>query len=332
MVSQAYVAPFLTPLVALTGAVLLAAPLSAAEPPSAEEIVTGLRAVAGNPPNVRASNAKGACVGGNFTPSAEAAGLSKASMFAGTVPVTARFAMGGGNPRIADTTKAASRGFSMRFEGAGADTSLVMVSTPIFFARTPEQMMGFITARLPGADGKPDAAKISAFSAANPETTRQTAYLNARPVPASWAGANYWAVTVYTLTNARGEATTVKFKAVPTAGELTLTDDEVKAKPANFYADDLRDRLAKAPVTFDLTAIVGQPGDPTGDNTAAWPEDRRTVKLGTAAVARIVPDATCTAFTFDPVPLPDGLAGPKDDPLFEIRSPTYAISLSGRQD
>jgi catalase len=28
--------------------------------------------------------------------------------------------------------------------------------------------------------------------------------------------------------------------------------------------------------------------------------------------------------------LPDGVAGPKDDPLFEIRSPAYAISLSRR--
>ena len=319
------------PLCAAT-ALLLAAQTSAAEEASPEAIVSGLRAVAGNPPGVRASNAKGVCVKGGFTPAADATALSKAPMFAQPTPITARFAMGGGNPRIADTTKAATRGFSMRFEHAGGETSLVQISAPVFVARTPEQMLGFVTARLPGPDGKPDADKVKAFSAANPETTRQAAWLTARPVPASFAGVSYWAVTVYTLTNARGETAKVKFKSVPTAGDLTLTDDEIKAKPADFYADELRDRLGRGPATFDLVAILAQPGDALNDSTATWPEEsRRAAKLGTVAVAEIVPDSVCNAFTFDPVVVPDGMAGQADDPLFEIRSPAYAVSLSGRQ-
>ena len=52
--------------------------------------------------------------------------------------------------------------------------------------------------------------------------------------------------------------------------------------------------------------------------------------LGTVAIADIVPDATCNAFTFDPTNVPAGMAGPADDPLWDIRSPTYAISLSRR--
>lgn len=318
------------PMLAAVATLLLACPPAVAQDAGPEAIVDGLKALVGNPPNVRASNAKGTCVSGRFTPAAEAAGLSKAPFFAQPTPVTARFAMGGGNPRIADTVKAASRGFSMRFEHPGAETSLVMVSTPMFFAKTPEQIMGFINARLPGANGQADPEKVKAFSAANPETLRQSAWLNARPVPASFAGVNYWAVTVYTLTNAKGEAATVKFKAVPTAGDLTLTDDEVKAKPASFYADELKERLGKGPATFDLVAILGQPGDPTTDNTATWPDDRRTVTLGRVAIAEIVPDATCNAFTFDPVNRPAGMAGQADDPLFDIRSPAYAISLSRR--
>ena len=168
--------------------------------------------------------------------------------------------------------------------------------------------------------------------AANPETTRQAAWLNAHAVPASFAGVDYWAVHAYTLTNGRGEATIAKLKAVPAAGQLGLTEDELKTKPDSFYADELQERLRKGPAAFDLVAILAEAGDPTTDVTATWPEDqRKTVKLGTITIAAVEPDASCDASTFDPVvDLPEGVAGPKNDPMFEIRSPAYAISLSRR--
>jgi catalase len=297
-----------------------------------QAIVDGQFALGGNHAKVRASGAKGVCVKGSFTPTAEAATLSKAPHFAKPVPVTARFSMGGSNPKISDKTKPVTRGFSMRFSDPSGDMALVLISAPVFGTRTPQQLLEGISVRLPGPDGKPDAEKVKAFVAANPETTRQAAWLNARPVPASFAGVDYWGVHAYTLTNARGEATVAKLKTVPAAGQLGLTDDEAKAKPDSFYADELSERLRKGPATFDLVAILAEAGDPTADATATWPEEsRKTVKLGTIAIAAVEPDATCDAATFDPVvELPDGVAGPKDDPMFEIRSPAYAISLSRR--
>ena len=322
---------FILPFCAVTALLLTVRPATAEEA-TPEAIVSGLRAVAGNPPGVRASNAKGTCVTGRFTPTAEAAALSKAPIFASPTPITARMAIGGGNPRIADATKGVARGFSMRFEYNGGETFLVLISAPVFGSSTPEQMLASIKANTPGPDGQRDPAKVKAFADANPNTLRQSAWLNSRPVPASFAGVNYWAVQAYTLTNTKNENTVIKFKAVPTAGELNLSDEEAKAKPANFLADVLKERLTKSPVTFDLMAIIGQAGDVTNDSTAMWPEDsRRSVKLGTIAVAEIVPNATCDAFTFDPVVLPDGMAGPADDTLFEIRSPAYAVSITARQ-
>ena len=51
----------------------------------------------------------------------------------------------------------------------------------------------------------------------------------------------------------------------------------------------------------------------------------------TLAIAAPEPAATCDAATFDPVvELPEGVAGPAEDPMFAIRSPTYAISLTRR--
>ena len=308
-----------------------AAPASA-QTVDPEAIVNAMFTLSGNHAKVRAGGAKGVCVEGSFTPSSEAASLSKAPHFAKTVPVTARFSMFGGNPNISDKTKPVTRGFAVRFGDPSGDMVFVFISAPMFGSRTPQQVLEGIRARLPGADGKPDAEKIRAFQAANPETGRQAAWLNARPVPASYAGADYWAVHAYTLTNAHGEAKVARLKAVAAAGQLGLGDEELKAKRDSFYVDELTERLAHGPARFEFVAILGEATDPTNDVTATWPEEsRKLIKLGTIAITALEPNATCDAATFDPVVnLPDGVAGPANDPMFAIRSPVYAISLSRR--
>lgn len=327
----------LIPLVASLSLVASWGTASAQTPAPAQEvdtqaIVDALFKAGGSQANVRGSGAKGVCVKGTFTPSAEAPGLSKAPHFAKPLPMTARFSMGGSNPKVSDKAKPVTRGFSMRIADPSGDMVFVFISAPVFGTRTPQQLLDFATVRAPGPDGKPDAEKIKAFGAANPETTRQAAWLNARPVPASYAGVDYWGVHAYTLTDAQGKATVAKLKTVAAAGQLGLGDDEAKAKPDAFYADELTERLAKGPASFDLVAILGEPGDPTGDPTVMWPEEnRKSVKLGTLAITALEPAATCDGATFDPVvDLPAGVAGPTDDPMFAIRSPAYAISLSRR--
>lgn len=310
---------------------LATAPASAqlAEP-SAEAIVDALNTIFGKQ-KARASHAKGQCVTGTFTPSAEAVALSKSPNFAKPVPVLARFSMGGGNPKIPDATKAAVRALAFKFDPDGKSSEFAFVNAPVQFAKNPAQMLGFLQARFPAADGKPDPAKIKAFADANPETTTQGKWLAGKPVPASYAGVSYWGVHAYTLTNAKGEKSVVKFKLVPAAGESGLSDDEAKAKPADFLVDELKGRLDKAPASFDLVAILGEAGDPTNDATAMWPEDKRkTVKLGSLAIAALADNTKCDAGIFDPTNLADGISGPKEDPLFEIRSPAYAVSLSRR--
>ena len=296
------------------------------------DIVDALFKVSGNHRGMRASGAKGVCVKGAFTPSPEAPGLSKAPHFTRSVPMTMRFSMGGGNPNISDKTKPTTRGFAMEFEDPSGPMVFYFVSAPVFSTKTPRQLLDFVTVRLPGLDGRPDPEKIRAFATANPETTRQAAWLNARPVPASFAGVDYWGVQAYTLTNGAGGATIAKLKAVAGAGPLGLTDDELKAKPDSFYADELKERLGKGPVTFDFVAVLGEPGDPTGDSTAMWPEEnRRTARLGTIAITALEANAACDEKTTDPVlDLPEGVAGPANDPMFAIRSPAYAISRTRR--
>src|ERR1700694_786429 len=206
------------------GAALIAAAAEEAQP---EDLVNALNGVFGKHAGKRAAHAKGICLKGNFTPTAEAATLSKAPHFAGPVPVTARFSLGGGNPVASDKQKDNTRGLAVHFDlGKGNTTDLVMISVPVFVAKTPEQFVALLKTVAPGPDGKQDADKIAAFFKANPESTRQSTWLKARPVPASYASADYYGVHAFTLTNDKGEKRVVKWKAVPVKSEPGLSEED----------------------------------------------------------------------------------------------------------
>ena len=153
------------------------------------------------------------------------------------------------------------------------------------------------------------------------------------PVPASYAGVDYFGVPAFTFTNAAGEETLVKYHLIPEAGDLGLTPDEAKAKGPDFYADELKERLAKGSVVFDLVAIMGKKGDSTNDSTLRWDDEdnRATTPLGRISIEAIVPEATCDAGIFLPANVTDGITGPADDPIFAARSPAYIVSFTRRQ-
>lgn len=299
-----------------------------AEQPTPVDLVDALNGVFGKHPGDRAAHTKGICLTGTFTPSADAPKLSKAPHFAKEVPVTARFSLGGGNPQAPDNAQDNVRGLAVKFDlGNGASTDIVTISAPVFFVQTPELFVEFLK-----TIGSGDQDKIKAFFAAHPESTRQNAWLTSHPVPASYAGVGYWGVHAFTFTNEAGEAALVKYKLIPEAGELGLTPEEAQAKGPDFYAAELKDRLAKSPASFDLVAIMGKTGDQTSDPTLRWDDEdnRPTTPLGKITIAAIAPDATCNAFSFLPGNVVDGVAGPADDPVFQARSPAYIVSLTRR--
>jgi catalase len=314
-------------------AIGLAAPASAQD--NTQAIVDTMYTLAGKPKN-RASGGKGQCFTGTFEPSAEARALSKSAIFTKTSKVTARLSVGGGNQKVADGARGPNRGLSFRIdEGGPGQTEFVMVNAPMNFVKTPEQMLAFLQARLPGADGKPDADKIKAFTEANPETTLQAKYLASKPIPGSWVGVSYYGIHGYTLTNAAGANQVVKFKMAPLGGDVNLTDDEAKAKPADYLVKELTDRLAAGkPAGFDMLAIMGRAGDATNNATQLWADEetRPTTKLGTLRITALEKNETCDGAIFAPTILADGIAGPKDDPLFAIRTPAYAISITNRSN
>jgi catalase len=301
----------------------------AQQPTTAADLVDALNGLFGKHADARAAHTKGICLSGKFTPSAEAPKLSKAAHFAKEVPIRARFSLGGGDPKAPDNAQDNVRGLAVKFDlGNGASTDIVTISAPMFFAKTPELFVELLKTVATG-----DKDKINAFFAAHPDSARQNAWLMSHPVPASYAGVDYYGVHAFTFTNAAGDKTLVKYHLIPEAGELGLTSDEAKAKGSDFYGDELKARLAKGPVLFDLVAVMGNKDDPTNDPTQLWnDEDKRpTTPLGKISIDAIVPDATCDAGIFLPGNVTDGITGPSDDPIFAARSPAYIVSFTRRK-
>jgi catalase len=235
--------------------------------------------------------------------------------------------MGGGAPNASNAQKDNVRGISLHFDlGNGNTTDLLMISAPVFNAKDPDQFLALLT-----AVASKHKEKIGAFFKANPNSTQQAAWLNARPVPASYATVNYWGIHAFTFTNAEGKKQVIKYKALPVGGEVGLSDEEAKAKDADFYRPELKERLAKGPAQFTLTAILGEPGDPTDDPTKLWPEDqRKSVPLGTISITGFEDDKTCDAGIFDPTNVVDGIEGPENDQIFPMRSAAYGVSFARR--
>jgi len=295
-------------------------------------IVEALKAVAGNPPKVRASFAKGWCVRGTYTPSDRAGEVTRSQSFTKPSRVLARFSVGGGNPAVADTNNLVLRGFSFKLGDDDHRSDILVESAPVHFARTLDQMQAFLAARIPGPDGKPDMARVKAFSAANPETLNQANYIAARPLPGSLAGTTYWGVHSFPATNAANETRFIKFRVVPAGGEITLSEDEARTKPSDFLRDELARRIATGNVRFNVMALLDRPGDPTMDVTIRWPdEDRRDeVRLGTVVITGFEPDEACDGSIFNPANLAEGI-GPPPDEIFAARRAAYTISLAKRR-
>jgi catalase len=295
-------------------------------------IIDVLKAVAGNPPKARASFAKGRCVRGTYVPSDRAKEITKSQSFTKPSRVLARFSVGGGNAKVADTNNLVLRGFSFRLGDDDHRSDILVQSAPVHFAKTLDQMLAFLKARIPGPDGKPDMEKVRAFSAANPETLHQANYMAMRALPGSFAGTTYWGVHAFPATNSKGETRFIKFKIAPVGGDVTLSDDEAKSKSADFLHDDLDDRIAAGDVRLNVMALLDRPGDPTMDVTIRWPDEdtRETIRLGTIVITGVEENEACDASIFDPANLAAGIGYPPDE-IFAARRAAYTISLAKRR-
>lgn len=303
-----------------------------AEEATPEGLVNALNGVFGVHKGARAVHAKGTVLHGTFTAAPEAGALSKAPQFqpGASVPVVVRFSNFAGVPTLADNDGHASpRGMAIKFQlPDGSESDLVTHSFNGFPVATADEFQALLIAL---GSSKPDTPKptpLETFLEAHPIAK---AFLTSpKPNPESYATLPYFGVNSFKFTNEDGNSTFIRYQVVPVAGEHYLSDDASKAASANYLSDEIKSRIKTAPAEFELVAQIAQDGDKIEDPSIAWPESRKTVKLGTISLtASDGDDAANPSLVFMPNALPDGIEAA--DPMVDIRSGTYAVSLSRRQ-
>ena len=282
-------------------------------------------------PGFRPAHARGTMLTGTFTPSPDAALLTRAPHIArDSTPVTARFSNSTGLTQIPDNDPNANpRGLAIRFNLAEhVHTDIISHSTDGFPTRTGEEFLEFLQAAASSGPSQPSPTPIEAFLANHPKAL---AFVQTpKPSPSSFARESYFGVTAMRFTNKDGANRHGRYRIMPDAGTEHLDDATVKTKDANYLFDELTERIAKGPISFQILVQVANDTDIVDDATVHWPEERPLVDLGRIVLTALVAENAREQkkIIFDPIPRVDGI-DPSDDPLLELRAAIYL--LSGRR-
>ena len=276
----------------------------------------------------RRNHSKGICFTGTFAANGVGTALSTAQMFAiGTYPVTGRFNLAVADPKAEDGS-ARVHGLSLRVRTPdGREWRAAMIDAPFFPVATPQAFYELQVASARKED--PDAMKH--FAAAHPEIGAFVAWASTAPFTSSYAENRYNGLNSFVFTNAQGHDATVRWSFEPAATPVNVPANELKLRDADFLAKDITERVARTPQRWTMTVAVANPGDPTDDPSKAWPDERRTIDVGTLAVQKIEPEADgpCRDLNFDPTVLPAGMRT-SDDPFPAARSAAYSVSYNRR--
>ncbi|HXW89575.1 MAG TPA: catalase family peroxidase [Terriglobales bacterium] len=283
-------------------------------------------------PGFRPAHAKGTLLMGRFTPSRDAASLSRAPhLNLESTAVTARFSDSTGIPLIPDNDPNASpRGMAIRFHlAAHVHTDIIAHSTDAFPTRTGEEFLEFLRAIAASRDpSTPHPTPVEAFLGTHPKAL---VFVQApKPVPSSFARETFFGITAMRFTNRDGISRYGRYRIVPEAGNDFLDQATAAARGANFLFEELAKRTASGPVKFQILVQLADDGDIVNDATIQWSQDRSLLELGSVVLTEPVRDNAEEQRTiiFDPIPRVDGI-DPTDDPLLELRAAIYL--LSGRR-
>jgi catalase len=281
----------------------------------------------------RALHAKGTLCTAAFTPTAEAAQLSRAAHFAATASrAHVRFSNGSGVVG-ADYAPREGRGMAVKIYLAdGSTTDIVAVTLPAFFVRTPEDFLEFVRARRPDpATGEPDPDRIGAFVTEHPESLTALGAVLSSPPTDSYLSCAYNAIHTFLFEDASGNVRPGRYHLEPQAGVETIAPEDAAGRSADHLQDDLRDRLDAAAVVFELSVSLANADDVLDDATVAWPDDRERVTLGHLEISGLATDRERDGdvLVFDPTRVSDGI-GLSNDPILHFRHDAYAESVLRR--
>ena len=296
--------------------------------------VSIIEKVGGAKPGFRRAHARGLVVRGTFQACDEARSLSKAEHFQGDpVPCMVRFSNASGNPCAPDRTSpdvGRVLGMAIRFGlPSGGAATWAAINIPVFPARTPEEFIGLTQAQAPGKDGKPKFLRVLWHVVRHIHIIASVKFIKALKPTGSFALESYHGIHTYYLVDAAGKRNPFRYHWI------SRTDDdadagEIKGRPDQYLLNEIRARLGKGPVSWDLTAQFPAPGDELNDPSVQWPEDRPKTVLGRLTLDRVHEDqASVEGLVFDPTNVPPGVEL-SDDPILKFRPLAYGVSFDRR--
>jgi len=303
---------------------------SAADAPLTTQIVDAFNKIYGSHPGFRANHAKGVVVQGTFKATPEAAKLSRAAIFNGSViPVTVRFSDSGGLPTVADGSPGANpHGMAIKYHlPGGSSTDMVINSLKFFPVASGEEFRDLLVAISESAPESPKPTKLDQFKASHPAVDKAFATV---ATPSSFADEEYYGIDAFLLVDKAGHKQAVRYQMVPEQ-VVHLKPEEASKKSPDFLVDDLPKRIARKQVVFHLKAQLASADDQTKDPSQPWPDTRKVVELGTLTLDKPVADSTEAQkkLLFMPTALTDGIEL-SDDTLPVVRTGAYAVSFSRR--
>lgn len=318
--------------------VLFATALTATQPvladdkPVTEQLVDTLTTLSGGPhAGFRANHAKGVMVEGSFTPTAQAAWISKAAHFQKATPVLVRFSDATGVPNIPDADgNAFPKGIAIRFQlPDGTATDIVSISVNGFPAATPEDFLGLLNAVRDSQGSTTKPSPVEQFLGTHPAALKFVT--TPKPAPVSLATQPFFGVNAFEFTNASGKNVFGRYQIIPVAGAQYLSKEATEKAAPDYLMNDIVERVKGQGVQYKLVLQLADSGDEVNNATVVWPDSRKTVELGTLTLNKAVADSKAAEkpIMFNPLQLTDGIA-PSQDPILLARPTAYAVSFGRR--
>lgn len=203
---------------------------------------------------------------------------------------------------------------------------MAMIDAPFFPVSTPE---AFHELQIASASKAPDA--MAKFAQSHPEIAAFGGWAKAAPWTASYAEERFNSLDSFLFTDASGNDHAVRWSLVPAAEPVAVPPEELAKRGPDFLETEIAERIKNGPLRWTMQVSVANPGDQTTDPSKAWPEDRRSVEVGSLVVQQIEAerDGPCRDINFDPAVLPNGMRT-SDDPFPAARSSAYAKSYDRR--
>lgn len=284
-------------------------------------------------PGYRRAHGKGVCFAAVFHSSGAAASLSTARVFAQKdVPAIGRFSIGSGDPHAADTSTATVSMALLLTSDDQSQWRMKLNNAPYFPTRDAEGFLAQRSAFEPDpATGQPDPARVAAFFERYPEARKAVEYKATAPWPSSFAGAQYNVINAFVLLAADGKRQPVRWSMRPHTAFVGLSVEERARASHDFLFEDVKQRVAKGPLYWDLVLQLAEAGDPVDDPSQPWPAERQQVVAGTLEVTSIrdQTEGGCRDINFDPTLVPPGIEL-SNDPVLAARAGIYSHSYNAR--